>query len=238
MVVHKTLARIVYLQHQFVAVLNEADFQLIRVGVTRDIGQRFLHDTEQRRCQGVLADKIRCRHVAHGLDFASLGEFLDLPAHGLGQVEIIEDARPQFGRDAPNGDDRAVQHLAHGIQHAGLRLPALLETSVEPGQFQLESGQLLAQFVVQFAGNARALFFAHGLQRDRELTQLGVDSAKIGILAAAFGHVAQHGGELWLAIDHRLGDGGLQRKLATVCAEPEDVHLHPHPAGGHARVHE
>ena len=55
-----------------------------------------------------------------------------------------------------------------------------------PGKVELATGERLAEFVMDFAGDAGSLLLAYGLQIDRELAQALVGFSKLLFCAAVF----------------------------------------------------
>ncbi len=173
------------------------------------------------------------REVELDLDRAALDEFPDLPGHRVAESEVVEHRRPQLGRDSLHGADRGLDLAPHAVHVAGRNPASVAHAAGQPGHLQVQAGQLLPELVVQLARDARALVLTHLLQRRRQLVQLPVRLAQLGLRALALGDVAQHRGELRLAVDRDLRDRRFDRKPAAVGAQPHHVHQRRHAARAH-----
>ena len=114
-------------------------------------------------------DRLR-RQLGAAADAGALLEFLRLPADRGDQAHVVEHLRAQAGGDLAHRLHRRVDQLAHRV---GLLEERLLAQALgEPGHLHLQAGQHLAELVVDFARDVRALFLAHRDQVRGEAAQL------------------------------------------------------------------
>jgi hypothetical protein len=90
------------------------------------------------------------------------------PFNGRAQAQIVEDARTQFGGNTAHAADGVLDQLDQR-RHPRRRIFVVrIDLPIEEGQVHAHAGQRLAQFVVDFPGDAHTLLFAHGLDVGRQ----------------------------------------------------------------------
>src|ERR1041384_3665583 len=193
-----------------------------------DVGERLLEDAEERSGHLRLQQRLVQAGVYFAFDAGARLEFVRLPFDRRHQSQIIQYARPQFSGDPPDG-------LNGGIHARDERFDGLWPGPLagQPRQVQLQAGKRLAQFVVDFTGDARALLFADGLQVGGQRAQLLVRFPELALRAFAFGAFlgfaqgSMHGGNQSLEpiFDDVVGRAILERlnrHLLAHCAGDED----------------
>ena len=126
-----------------------------RLGVPRNIGQRFLQHAVKRgldrsrqaaRLQGQVHVELQLRAFAPGVEQV---------ADGSGQAKIVQSSRANFPGQAVDLPAKIVGDL---LQASELSETAGVGAS-DPLQAQLQQGQRLTQTVTQFAGDTLPLGF-------------------------------------------------------------------------------
>ena len=92
-----------------------------------------------------------------------LRKLVELPAGGLRQTNLVEQRRAQARGYAAQGIDRAGDENLHVHHLLVQRRRQFLDPARQPIQIHAQPQQLLAEFVMQLAGDLGALFLAHVL---------------------------------------------------------------------------
>src|SRR5258706_2095910 len=122
-----------------------------RVRVAGDVGERFLENAEERgRARAAERDVFEPRGQL-AFDPGALLKLVDLPFDRRGEPQIVQDARPELGRDAAHGPDGLIHQRQHRIGFLPERLLIPGQLFAHPRQVHLESGERLAELVVDLA---------------------------------------------------------------------------------------
>jgi hypothetical protein len=157
--------------------------------VARDVRERFLKDAEYRA--GVV---LRDHGAAHGdvevhENTSSQRELLPLPlARGL-EPQLVEHTGSQLRRDPPHGAQCPVDSVHHRLTLV-VELVVAREATLHPRNVQLDSGECLAEFIMDFTGDCRPLFLADTLQPRGQGTKLLSRSTDSRRGLEAFRHIA------------------------------------------------
>ena len=148
---------------------GEHDGGALRVGVAAHIGESFLNDAKDGALDhGTELGFIDQREIEGDIQISPRAEGFDVPLQACNKAEIVEDLRAQRAADVADRLENFVRERV-GFGDDFLRLLGVGAFTAAEGD--LESGQVLADLVVQFAGDA-ALFgfvsenklFAEGAQ--------------------------------------------------------------------------
>lgn len=155
-------------QNDSACAFAQIDFHLRCSRMANDVGKRFLKNAEEG-CVQIGTQGLVPEMYAHLTFDAGPGlKFICLPFKCSRQAQMVEHARAQLGRDPTDHLDRGIDV---GRQLPGLGQQGLLITrqlARKPRNIQFATGQRLPQFIVHFARDSSALFFANGLKIDRE----------------------------------------------------------------------
>src|SRR5450432_24438 len=141
------------------------------------IGQSLLEDSKNRRGLLAIRDNIVLTPVQPALGSGACFKFLGRPFQGGNQSQVVEHARPQFGRQPAHEPNRPVNHLQDRLgpplPHS-LTVVALVRRQIIDyrGDVQLDSGQSLAQAIVDFARHPGPLLFPRALEARGQCPQL------------------------------------------------------------------
>src|SRR5205809_454202 len=78
----------------------QPDLHLSCLGVTRDVGQRLLEDTENGSGPLRIDDDVAVRQIQPAAGPGASLELLRSPFDGSHKAQIVQDTRPQFRRDS------------------------------------------------------------------------------------------------------------------------------------------
>ena len=110
-----------------------------------------------------------------------------LASHSMASFkpEMIQDRRPQIGRDLPdrldaelNQPDQRLQLVHEPDARPGIAPAQLVD---EPHELELQAGEHLPEVVVELARDTGALFLARELEPKRELVQTGAAGRPRGV---------------------------------------------------------
>ena len=152
------MAVVPHRQDQFVRALAQLDPDIGGIGVAGHVGQRLLHHAVQRDVGTRSQRRVIGAELHRHLHVHAPGGVAGQPFDRGVQPQVVEHQRTQVGRNPAQCRHGAVHHL----QHAGdASVPAGTgRFGTQAEQLHLHGGQALAQFVVQFAGDAAAFFLA------------------------------------------------------------------------------
>lgn len=147
----------------------QTDRDARRTGMAGNVGQRFLADAIDRRRPRLGKLDIAVIRLEGASQFGTLGKLTQHQFQRRTQPEMIERPWTQIlGNGAHRIDTflRQDQQITDDAQQFGIGDPPLDALDVE-----LHRGQHAADHIVQFAGNPRPLFFAHGVDVGGQFTQ-------------------------------------------------------------------
>lgn len=147
-----------------------------------DIRQRFLKNSEQGRVEVLVPDRLAKTGFDATAYSGSLFKLAGLPLYRRRKPRGIQHARSQLGRNPADRLDGLVDVTRHPAGLLVEQFEVFGQPICHPHQLQFQGGQGLAQFVVNFAGNPRALFLADELQVGGESVPLLIRFA-IGVPA-------------------------------------------------------
>lgn len=140
-----------------VAILVKADFDAGGLGVAGDVGERFLGDAEEMGF-GFVGEADREGRVISDFDAGAFVEAFALPAEAGVETEVVKD-----------GGAKELGEFADVFDGLVDQLQAVVDAAIggrggEGGEVGLDGGEGLAEFVVEFVGEAaggRFLVFEH-----------------------------------------------------------------------------
>ena len=160
------------LEHQFAPGGTQPDIDARSLGVADHVGQRLLHDPEQGHREGQIQRDVGRRQGRHA---GQAGPFLEIrrqPLDRRHQAQVVQYAGPHRRRNRLGGFDQALRARHHGgdlvAQTGQIGGARGLQPAVQPREVDLQRGQPLPQFVVQFPGEAGALLLADVLDAGRQ----------------------------------------------------------------------
>jgi len=164
-------------QNQMIIDLEKIHFHCAGFGMANDIGQRLLKDAKERGVQFGVERAVR-NNCVHATNDAGLRlKLLRLPFDRRKQAGGVQHAGTQFGSDAPNRLYSFVNVCGDRPRFLSQNGGVFWQPTGEPGELQFQTGQSLAEFIVNFAGDARAFLFANRLQVHGKQSQLFVGLA-------------------------------------------------------------
>ena len=132
--------------------------------MTRDVGERFLEDAEQRQ-RDIAPDAVIGRRRFHvDAGFRVLAKLRGLPAQRGGKAEVIQDAGPEIGHDPARRRDGLLEQLVHLRLGRGDRRRCACQVLAEPVEIHFQRGQRGTQLVVDLARDPCLLLLPDRLQ--------------------------------------------------------------------------
>src|SRR5258706_54750 len=147
----------------------QLNVNLSRMGVTEDIGQRFLKNPEDGRGLFPCQLDVLLMTIAFDDDSRALLELARLPFKGLAQTQFIQSNRPQFRSNLPDGIHRSISQPDHSfdsfLQISEFRLICRARYDFNnllkvPSQTR----QRRSKLIMKLTRNADAFLFSGGLQ--------------------------------------------------------------------------
>src|ERR1700691_2919983 len=155
-------AVIANLQGDGAALLGQIDTRTSGARVPRDVRQSLLQDAKERSGPFRINRRIRPGQTDPALDSGALLKLFRGPFHGGPRAEMIQDSRPEVGRDSAHRLNRFVDPAHDAVDALRPLRPA--RSALQRGQVDLDGGQSLSQFVVDLPRQSGSLLLPHALQ--------------------------------------------------------------------------